>query len=454
MNRLFGTNGIRGVVNVDLTADFALKIGKAVGTYFKTGPILIGSDGRVSGLMLKNAIISGLLSVGVNAIDVGLAPTPAIQYAIRELTSRGAVIVTASHNPPEFNGVKVVGSDGVEVSTIEEQEIEKIYFLNSYATVNWRNVGWCDRREDILKIYMDSIIRKVDVTLIKKTGLKVVVDAGNGVGGLVTPYLTTIAGCETITVNSNLDGFFPGRNPEPNDENLQLLKKTVKETGADIGIAHDGDADRVVFVDEKGSFITGDKSFALLVIKTLSKIKKGIVVTPIATSNIVKDVVEQYGGRLITTRVGSVIVARTLKEVDGVIGGEENGGIFYAPHQYVRDGAMGAMLMLEYLAETGEALSKLIEKLPKYYQVKKKLSCPDSFKEKLLNKLKEKLKNYNLDTTDGLKIYAENGWVLIRASGTEPIVRCYAESRSQKEAERLSKWGVELVDEELKELKS
>ncbi len=452
MNRLFGTNGIRGVVNIDITAEFALKIGKAIGTYFKTGPILVGLDGRAGGLMLKNAVISGLLSTGVNIIDVGLAPTPAIQYAARELNARGAVIITASHNPPEFNGVKVVGSDGVEISTIEEEEIERIYFSNNYVNVNWRLIGGYERGGDILKNYMESIIRKVNVDLIKKSGLKVVVDPGNGVGGLVTPYLTTLAGCETITINSNLDGFFPGRSPEPNDESLTLLKKTVKEIGADIGIAHDGDADRVVFVDEKGGFITGDKSFALLVVKTLLKNGGGRVVTPIATSNIVKDVVEEYGGQLITTKVGSVIVARTLKQVNGVIGGEENGGIFYAPHQYVRDGAMGAMLMLEYLAETGESLSKLIEKLPKYYQVKKKISCPDSLKEKLLNKLKENLKNYKLDTTDGVKIYADKGWVLIRASGTEPIIRCYAESYSQKEAEQLSKWGVDLVNDSMREL--
>ncbi len=452
LTRLFGTNGIRGVANIDMTPEFALKIGKAIGTHFKKGPILVGSDARVSGLMLKNSVISGLLSVGVNIIDVGLAPTPAVQYATRMLQARGAVIITASHNPPEFNGVKVIGSDGVEVSAIEENEIEKIYFSNNYATVNWQSIGWYERRSDILKIYNESIIRKVNIGLIKKASLKVVVDPGNGVGGLVTPYLTTLAGCETITINSNLDGFFPGRLPEPNDESLSLLKKTVKEAGGDIGIAHDGDADRVVFVDEKGNFITGDKSFALLIIKTLSKFKKGKIVTPVATSNIVKDVVEKYGGQLITTKVGSVIVARKLQEVKGIIGGEENGGIFYAPHQYVRDGAMGAMLMLEYLAETEEPLSKLIEGLPKYYQVKKKLSCPDVFKEKLLNKLKEKLRNYKIDSTDGLKIYVEKGWVLIRASGTEPIIRCYIESYTKKDAEQLSKWGVELVEESMREL--
>ncbi|MEM2108933.1 MAG: phosphoglucosamine mutase [Candidatus Odinarchaeota archaeon] len=452
MGRLFGTNGIRGVANIEMTPEVALKIGKAVGTYFKKGTLLIGCDGRVSGLMLKNAVISGLLSTGVNIVDVGLAPTPAVQYATRQWEMQGSIIVTASHNPPEFNGIKVVGGDGIEVQAVEENEIEKIYFSNNYNAADWMSVGGFDRRDDVLNLYMESILGKIKVSAIKKAGLKVVVDPGNGVGGLVTPYLTSLAGCTTVTVNSSIDGFFPGRPPEPTDESLTLLKKTVKETGADIGIAHDGDADRVIFVDDKGNFITGDRSFAVLIIKTLSKFKKGKVVTPIASSNVIKDVTEEYGGRLITTKVGSVIVARTLKEVEGIIGGEENGGIFYSPHQYVRDGAMGAMLMIEYLAETGEPLSKLTSSLPRYYQVKKKIHCPDSVKETLLNKLKESLKNYEVDTTDGVKIYLERGWVLIRASGTEPIIRCYAESDLKNEAEKLSNWGLGLIEELMKKI--
>lgn len=449
MGRLFGTNGIRGVVNKEMTAELALKIGRALGTYFKSGRVLVGMDGRTSGVMLKSALTSGLLSAGVDVVDVGLAPTPAIQYATKNSGARGSVIITASHNPAEFNGIKVVDYDGIEISTADEGVVESLYYSERFHTADWLGLGKLENRMDILEPYKVGILRKVRTDLIKKANLKVVIDSANSVGGLVTPYLTAIAGCETVTINTHIDGLFPGRDPEPNDDTLTVLKKTVLSSGADLGIAHDGDADRVVFVDEGGVFLTGDKTFALLIKKALTDKGGGKVVTPIASSNLIKDVTEEFGGELVTTRVGSVVVARTLKEVEGLIGGEENGGIFYSPHQYVRDGAMGAMLLLEYIAEAGKPLSKLVAGLPKYYQIKKKVKCSEQVKDALLRKLREELKNYEVDTTDGLKILLEKGWVLIRPSGTEPIIRCYAESHTRHEAERLSSWGLKLINDQM-----
>ncbi|MHA1410213.1 MAG: phosphoglucosamine mutase, partial [Candidatus Odinarchaeia archaeon] len=311
MNKLFGTNGIRGVINETMTPQLALGIGMATGTVFKKGSVLVGRDSRTSGEMIKNAVISGLLSTGINVIDVGLAPTPAIQYATKHWGVRGAIIVTASHNPPQFNGIKVIDKDGIEIPRKTEDLIEKNYFTNNFSTVTWSDVGEYRTNNEVLDFYKKGILKKINTQLIKKADFKVVVDPANGVGGLVTPYLLQEAGCKVITINSHIDGFFPGRRPEPTDETVELLKKTVKENNADIGVAHDGDADRAVFIDEKGKFHWGDIIFAILIKKVLKNKKEGgKVVTPIATSKLVQDITEEYNGELIITKVGSVIVAR------------------------------------------------------------------------------------------------------------------------------------------------
>ncbi|MHA1754788.1 MAG: phosphoglucosamine mutase [Candidatus Odinarchaeia archaeon] len=454
MGKLFGTNGIRGVVNESMTSDLALKIGLALGSTFQNGKILVGCDGRTSSQMLKSALISGLLSCGISVTDAGLAPTPAIQYAIKSLDFGGGVIITASHNPPEFNGIKVIDRDGVEVTPDIEKQIEKIYFTNNFKYVKWDNVGEYTVNNNINSFYLNGIIKHVNKNLIKKSSIKVILDPANGVGSLTTPFLLRKLGCKVVTINSHIDGFFPGRKPEPNEENLQTLKEAVVTSGSDIGIAHDGDADRVIFIDEKGEFHWGDISFALLIRKVLSEHDGGTVVTPIASSKLIEDVTTEMGGDLIITKVGSVTVARKLKEVNGLIGGEENGGIFYAPHQYVRDGAMGAALLIELISETEKTLSELIKELPKYYQVKKKIECPENIKNQVLLELKEQLKEYKINDLDGVKIWKGSGWLLIRPSGTEPLLRCYSEAPTKEEAEKISEWGLKMINSVLTRIKN
>ncbi|MHA1333828.1 MAG: phosphoglucosamine mutase [Candidatus Odinarchaeia archaeon] len=451
-SRLFGTNGIRGVVNDLFTPEFSAKIGQAIGSFFGNGPILVGGDGRLSTPMIKNAVISGLVSSGVDVIDVGIAPTPAIQYATKELNVSGAVIVTASHNPPQFNGVKVIDSDGIEISHEKELKIEEIFFESNFKKAEWNSLGQLTTDTSIIERYIDAILNKIDVDVIKKKSLKIVVDPGNGVGALVTPYLLRKLGCKVVTINAQVDGSFPGRNPEPNPDNLQELMKLVKVLNADLGIAHDGDADRVIFVDEEGNFHWGDISFALIIRKLLRENKGGKIVTPVASSKLIEDIVAQNNGELIWTPVGSIIVARTLKEVNGICGGEENGGIFYAPHQYVRDGAMGAVLMLEIMCETGKKLSELVSELPKYYMTKLKVKCSNEIKQKVMEKILKKVEDYEVITLDGVKIITEKGWVIIRPSGTEPLFRCYAESSDKNASEELAKWGITLIKEAINSL--
>jgi phosphomannomutase/phosphoglucomutase len=258
------------------------------------------------------------------------------------------------------------------------------------------------------------------------------------VGGLTAPPLLRELGCKVTSINANIDGTFPGRLPEPRPESLTDLASTVKAIGADLGVAFDGDADRSIFVDENGVIYWGDKTFAVIIKQFLIKNPGAKIVTPVSSSTLIKDTVEAYKGELIWTKVGSVTVSQKMKELNVKLGGEENGGVFYGPHQAVRDGAMTTALLLNIMAETGEKLSKLVAEQPQYFLEKGKIECPDEKKEVLLQKLFEQVKGENISTIDGVKIwFSDNSAILIRPSGTEPVFRLYAEAKSQEKALKL-----------------
>jgi phosphomannomutase/phosphoglucomutase len=450
---LFGTNGIRGVANQDLTPEFATKVGLAVGTFFKGGEVYLGRDGRTSGQMISKAAMSGLGSAGCSVYDLGQAPSPAIQYAVRHFRPSGGVIITASHNPPEYNGIKVLGNDGVEISRQEEEEIEDIFFQEKDVKASWDRIKPFSEKSGVLDLYRQAITKHVDAEAIHRRRLKVVVDPGNGVGALVTPYLARELGCDVVTINSQVDGNFPGRLPEPTPDHLGELAATVKALGADLGVAHDGDADRAIFVDERGGIQWGDRTFALVERSFLQKNPGEQVVTPVSSSKVVLDIAEKYGGRLVWTRVGSVIVSQTMKNLGAKLGGEENGGIFYGPHQPVRDGAMSTALILEIMSNAGRSLSDLLSELPTYMQDKKRVACPNELKEKTLQRLRESVREGRIETTDGLKVWYQDGsWVLIRPSGTEPIYRVFSEARDLKRAEELTARYTSMISKIVQEI--
>ena len=445
--RLFGTNGIRGKIGEEFTPDFLVNVGHAIGTYLPPGSdVILGTDTRVSANMVKDAVISGLLSAGVNVIDIGIAPTPAIQLYTKRHGDFG-IAITASHNPPEFNGVKAIASDGTELPRSEEEKIEKIYFSGQFRNVEWNNVGSYEIREDANEEYVNSILSLVDVNRIKEKHFKVVLDCANGASCFTSPYLLEKLGCKVISLNCQSDGRFPGHNSEPKPENLKDLVEMVKATNADLGIAHDGDADRAIFVDDRGRYLYGDKTLAL-VAREIVKERKGIVVTPVSSSLALEDVVKKEGGEVVYTKVGAPIVARKMIEVDAIFGGEENGGLIFPDHQYCRDGAMALAKILEILAKKEKNLSELVDELPKYKQMKISVECENEKKEKVLEELKKRVKGENVNTLDGVKIMGKDWWVLIRPSGTEPIYRIYAEARD----ENILKKKVEKYKEMLKNI--
>ncbi|TLZ65523.1 MAG: phosphoglucosamine mutase [Methanobacteriota archaeon] len=449
MTRLFGTNGIRGVVGEMMNADLAVKVGRAIGTFFEGGSVGLARDPRLSGPMLARAAASGLMSAGCDVIDLGMVPTPCAQYFVAKSGHlKGAVVVTASHNPREFNGLKAIDARGMEMRREDEEVIEAIYFENRFHAAAWADVGSGRTDDTAISRYMEGIGAKIDAEAIGKRNPLVVIDPGNGAGCVVTPYLLRSLGCRVLTLNAQPDGAFPGRLPEPTPDHLGDLMRVVSEVHADLGVAHDGDADRATFVDDKGAFVVGDKALALLA-QAAVKSRGGAVVTPVSTSSVVEDVVRAAGAKVIRTRVGSPIVARTMFESGAVFGGEENGGVIFPDHQFCRDGAMSAAKMLELLAHEGKSLSALVAALPQYHIKKANVAVPVERREAVLTSIVEFAKGRKVDTTDGVKILEGDGAVLVRPSGTEPIFRVYAEAKTPARADALADEGVALIQKAL-----
>lgn len=438
--RLFGTNGIRGLVNKELTPQAAIQIGSSIGAFFKRGNLVVGHDSRTSSPMLAYAIIAGVNSTGCNVLLAGMVPTPALQFWVRRHKAEGGIMITASHNPPEYNGIKVIWNDGIELSREQEVEIENAYFVNRMSFAEWDKLGSTCGLKETNDEYIAAIKKHVDAATIAKKHYHVVVDGANSVGSLTGPPLLRELGCKVTEVNTQIDGTFPGRPPEPRPENLGVLAATVKTRGADLGVAYDSDADRAIFVDETGEISMGDKSFALTEKYFLMDNPGEKVVTSVSSSTMIKDVADAYGGEIEWTKVGSVTISRTMKKLDAKLGGEEYGGIFYGPHQPVRDAAMTTVLILSIMARTGKKLSKLFEALPRYFLSKGGVECPEQLKQRVLQELIEQVEGANVSTLDGLKIwFNDKSAILVRPSGTEQVYRLYAEARTTKRAAQLVK---------------
>ena len=444
--RLFGTFGVRRTANDILTPEFASRLAACYGSLVK-GKVAVGGDTRTTSRMLMDAVKAGLLSSGCDVVDLGILPTPAVQFAVRNYYD-GGVMITASHNPPKYNGIKFLDEFGIGIPDDMELSIEEMYFDSEPDRVNWNEIGESMTNDNIIQEYIDKVVESVDSEAIREANLKVVVDCGSGAGCFTAPYLLRQLGCDVITLNCQPDGFFPGRDPEPIEENLTELIEVVKQLNADVGLAHDGDADRTICINEKGEFVLGDKTFALVEKQMLKENNGGLIVTTVATSQAIYDIAEELNGEVMATAVGDLLVARALKDHDGLFGGEENGGLIFPDFVYGRDAAMTVAKILEIMAKEKKPLSELVDELPVYYSKKMKIECADDLKASVMDSIAEEIKtttDFELDTTDGVKIFKDDGWVIIRPSGTEPIFRCFSESDSQQKADEMTEWGIELI---------
>ena len=434
MDKLFGTNGVRGIFGKDFNLEFINDLVISIANHFENGKILVAFDGRHSSRTIEKIVSAALNYSGLDCHLAGLVPTPCLEFATRNFGYDGGIMITASHNPPEYNGIKIVSSDGVEISRDDEKKIENIYFNQ-----NWKKpsrFGITKNENRAITSYVNAIKDHVNVSKICSRQLKVALDLGNGAQALTAIRLCQELECEIFTINEKIDGNFPGRGSEPTPQNLSELSILVKNNHADIGIAFDGDGDRSIICDGDGKILTGDSSAILLCSYLLEKNLNSIVVTCLNSATTIEKIALQTNSQVIRTKVGSVEVSRKMVSENALIGFEENGGFMYGNHNQVRDGAMTLALVLDLLTNSGKSIAENIRSLPLSYTTKDKISCSNDDANKIISQLLDDFPNSN--TSDGIKITLDSqNWIMIRPSGTEPIIRIYGESNNQKNLEVL-----------------
>ena len=441
---IFGTNGVRGRMDeLDHELMFRICSGFARWTekqVKRTPRIAIAKDMRITGDFYKSIAISGLLYSGAEVTDIGLASSPTAEYYTHVNHLDGLVIITASHNPPEFNAIKCVDNKGLPVSPEKGAEIEK---LMDVPGAEWSSLMEVITDSNASQIHCHGILDDLEIPeQFLKKGHTALFDPGNGTGALVVPQVLRELGINMLSVNSHIDGTFPGRMSEPSAKNLEKTLGIAKGITFTYGIALDGDADRLVLIDEKGNFVIGDKVVALGAMLLLGKYrKKGKVVTTVATSNVLKDVAESFGCRMVYTKVGAPYIAEAMLAHKAVYGGEEVGGLINPEFSMAKDGPYWAAKILELLAEEKKPLSSLVSGLGSYFSEKLKVECRHSRKAPAMEKIRQVMakEGYQVNAIDGVRTdLNEKEWVIVRPSGTEEFIRIFAESSTQEKARAIA----------------
>ncbi|MFH2069046.1 MAG: phosphoglucosamine mutase [Candidatus Omnitrophota bacterium] len=434
-----GISGARGRVGVDFTAEVCRKLVSSFGNVIGKGKVLVGRDTRPSGLMAFNTVKESLLATGHPVIDLGIIPTPAVEFAVTHLSAGGAIIITASHNPGEWNGLKFLDEKGLFLSP---EKIEKVY--NPVSAQQRDGSDESDpykcrngvisppEKFEIFPQYLKHVLKLVDVRLIRQRKMKVAIDCVNGAAFQAAPKLLSELGCKTTLLNCEPTGIFPHL-PEPRPENLTSLCQKVKESGADIGLAFDPDGDRLALVSENGKPLSEELTLAFCVDFILSR-RPGPVVINLSTSMAVETLAKKYGVPFYRTPVGEYHVAKKMLEVSAVIGGEGSGGVIYPAGHPGRDGLIGTALILEYICRSGKKVSELAKEIPSYFLVKENAARPDYPKTEMEKRIKKTFPEATLDRQDGFRIAGEDWWCQVRLSNTEPIIRIFSESASEKES--------------------
>jgi phosphomannomutase len=433
-----GVSGVRGVIGEFLTPGIAAAFAQAFGTYVGSGRVVVGRDTRSSGEMLTNAVTCGLLAAGCEVVQVGVLPTPSLQIFVATTGARGGIAITASHNPPEYNALKLFNGEGLFFNSYERSELLDLYHQRSFREVtNSEMRAVTAAQGDPSRDHMRRVLGHVDADRIRKRGFRVALDAVNGAGSLVScRFLQTDLGCElhAIAVDPSLP--FP-RVAEPRPDTLTDLAALVVATGADVGFAQDPDGDRLAVADETGGVLDNDDVLALAMDAALSR-TPGDVVVNLTTSAVVDDVARTHGCRVHRTAVGEANVVEMMQAVDAVIGGEgSNGGIIFPAVHLCRDSYTGMALLLDRMAETGRRVSELVGALPRY--VRRSGSAPFQHGRlgQIIQQLEEAFPLAATDRTDGVKLTMADRWVHVRASNTEPIVRIAVEGRDEATADDL-----------------
>jgi phosphoglucosamine mutase len=449
--KLFGSSGVRGLVNSFLTPELACKVGLAVATYSKAKKALVAMDTRVSGSMIEDALVSGLLAAGVRVFLVGVVPTPVLAYATMRMKADVGFMLTASHNPPQYNGIKIFDNTSLSYNDESQNGVEKMIAEKSFVMADWRKIGEASN-VDVRSLYLE-MARVVS----SRKKWRVVVDPGCGATFDLGPTLLKDAGYNVTALNAQPDGSFPARRSEPTAESLTGLMHVVKEVGADVGVAFDGDGDRVAFIDDDGKFVDFDRSLAAFAAFALKRAGGGTVVTNVEASMCVETMAEKLGGKVIRTRVGDVYISEAVKRFDAIFGGEPCGAWVHPYYHYCPDGPLSAVLVLKALEEEDTSLREFVADVPEYVTLRKNLDCRNDLKHKVIRSIENAAKAafpeyIDFSTIDGVRLALKNGWLLIRASGTEPMIRMTVEGESLKVANDIMGRGIVLIRNRYEEL--
>jgi phosphomannomutase/phosphoglucomutase len=445
--RLFGTSGIRGIVNQDLSPDFCRRVALAIGTTLApASTVCIATDTRISRDMIKEAVTAGLLSCSINVVDLGILPTPALALLTRESGFAAGIMVTASHNPPEFNGIKLFTENSLGYSEAEESEIEKVYSEKKFRE---GKRGTLRQAQDMKQRYLSFIEGKFSRPGLNHQ-LKVVVDPGNGAASKFASDIFVQMGLNVIPVNDEPNGLFPERSPEPKEDTLQSTVNFLRQHNADLAICFDGDADRVVFCDKEG-FLGFNEPIAFISRLAAKRTGKKKIATTVETGTLLDLAVKDLGVEVARGRVGDVAVAYLAQEFDAALGVEQVGVYIFPEAGYYPDSIFASLILLSQISDASE-IRQFFRGIPKLFFEKAKVSCPDELKELVMAQVKEKAHLFAPDEIptkigiiDGLRLEFPDSWTLIRASGTEPVIRVISESTSQKETAELMNKGKKLV---------
>jgi phosphomannomutase len=431
-------SGIRGIVGDGLDPKVLVKYTSAYADFIGKGTVIIGRDARITGEMVKSVVTGTLLAKGLNVIDIGICPTPTVQYTVKTLNAQGGIAISASHNPNEWNALKLLNSTGQFMTPEENVKMLSLLDSRDNKFVSWEHTGKFTSFEDGLKRHINDALnlKYINIDQIRKRKFKVVADCVNGAGAYVIPDYLRQLGCEVIELDCEKTGIFK-RLPEPLPENLTKTMKTVKEHKADIGIVVDPDVDRLVLISNDGTPFGEENTITTAVNFILSK-EKGNSVVNLSTTRAVDDVAGRYGCKVFRSAVGEANVVKRMKEVNAIIGGEGSGGVIYPALHYGRDALVGIALILQQLSEFNGSMADFKNKLPSYFIAKKKILLGNINPDDVITKLVTKYSGANINSEDGLRIDFPDHWVHFRKSNTEPIIRIITEAKNESLAEQLS----------------
>ena len=439
MEVIFGVSGLRGIVGEGLSPELLCGYVSSFAKEIPPGKVVIGNDSRISGDMVKKSVISSLEALGFEVIDIGIAPTPTVQFVTKIKNASGGISITASHNPEKWNGLKFIEGNGIFFNEKKIIAVKRNLEENNFKYQTYDKLGSLVEDPSAKEIHINSVLQKIDFDCFKKDAFTVAVDACNAAGSEFIPMFIEKLGFNVVKVNCDVKACFP-RNPEPLKENLTSFSDFIKEKGdIDIGFALDGDADRVAILDEKGQYI-GEENTLVLASKFFIEYmnpKNKTVVTNLSTTRALDDIVSSLGGKVLRSKVGEINVVEEMIRANASIGGEGNGGVILPMVQYARDSLSAISLILLGLSKTNVSVSSIVSELPKYYMVKDKITISRESFEDNLDYVKEFFAGCPYTNIDGLKFEIDDSWIHIRPSNTEPVVRIIAESKSKEKANKL-----------------